>query len=64
MPVNVLLRFSWVLNFVPNIRIELLWFVVAMLEAYRRLQWNFFRMENEVSFSSKKSHFIKRFTIS
>lgn len=27
---------------------RLLAFVAAVLEAYRRIQWNFFRLENEV----------------
>jgi hypothetical protein len=27
---------------------ELLGFLTALLEVYRRIQWNFFRLENEV----------------
>ncbi|KAI8879556.1 EXS-domain-containing protein [Backusella circina FSU 941] len=59
MPVNVLLRFSWVLNFSPDIRRELLWLIIAVLEAYRRLQWNFFRMENEHLNNCGNYHAIK-----
>ncbi|KAH8084370.1 EXS family protein/ERD1/XPR1/SYG1 family protein [Cristinia sonorae] len=45
---NVLLRFLWVLYIPeqgPNFLLRT--FIVAMLEALRRWQWNFFRLENE-----------------
>jgi hypothetical protein len=50
--INLLLRFSWTLTISPvvvNTFVvpELLTMVTGMLEAYRRVQWNFFRMEWE-----------------
>jgi hypothetical protein len=49
-PINVLLRFGWTLNAASLGRQgEMIGFVTAALEAYRRIQWNFFRLENEVS---------------
>lgn len=33
-----------------RIHSQLLAILIALLEAYRRIQWNFFRLENEVSF--------------
>lgn len=47
-PINVILRFSWVLNLIHlNIHTQVLAIVIATLEGYRRIQWNFFRLENE-----------------
>ncbi|KAF1798891.1 EXS family-domain-containing protein [Mucor lusitanicus] len=47
-PVNILLRFSWTLSIVKlRMNGQLLGILVALLEAYRRIQWNFFRLENE-----------------
>lgn len=49
-PINILLRFGWTLNMAGlAIGNDLVTFVIAALEAYRRIQWNFFRLENEVS---------------
>ncbi|KAI8887293.1 EXS-domain-containing protein, partial [Backusella circina FSU 941] len=47
-PVNVFLRFSWTLT-MAKLRIDsqFLGILLAFLEAYRRIQWNFFRLENE-----------------
>ncbi|RUS14655.1 hypothetical protein BC937DRAFT_93502 [Endogone sp. FLAS-F59071] len=45
---NIPLRFAWVVNlwrWMLNYR--LLVFIAAILEVYRRIQWNFFRLENE-----------------
>ncbi|KAH8556800.1 EXS family-domain-containing protein [Umbelopsis sp. PMI_123] len=48
MPVNVILRFSWIVNTVGlPVGGEVLGFISGGLEACRRLQWNFFRLENE-----------------
>ncbi|KAI9323088.1 EXS family-domain-containing protein, partial [Dichotomocladium elegans] len=46
--VDIVLRFAWILNFI-NLRIhkDVLTFVLALMEAYRRIQWNVFRLENE-----------------
>ncbi|KAI7902437.1 EXS family-domain-containing protein, partial [Cokeromyces recurvatus] len=47
-PINIILRFSWTLNIIPlPVNSLLLGFLIALLEAYRRIQWNFFRLENE-----------------
>ncbi|KAI8980352.1 EXS family-domain-containing protein, partial [Pilobolus umbonatus] len=47
-PINVLLRFSWVLNLCHlNIHTQVLAIIIALMEGYRRIQWNFFRLENE-----------------
>lgn len=47
-PINVMLRFAWTLNAASlGFKGELVGFVTALLEAYRRIQWNFFRLENE-----------------
>ncbi|KAI9485832.1 MAG: EXS family-domain-containing protein, partial [Benjaminiella poitrasii] len=47
-PINIILRFSWTLSIVTlPINNLLLGILVALLEAYRRIQWNFFRLENE-----------------
>ncbi|KAI7891172.1 EXS family-domain-containing protein, partial [Mucor mucedo] len=47
-PINVILRFTWVLNIVQlRMNGQLLAISLALLEAYRRIQWNFFRLENE-----------------
>lgn len=49
-PLNIILRFGWTLNAAGlGYKGELIGFVTALLEAYRRIQWNFFRLENEVS---------------
>ncbi|GAA5797115.1 hypothetical protein HPULCUR_002494 [Helicostylum pulchrum] len=47
-PINVLLRFTWAIT-ILSLRIngQLLGILLALLEAYRRIQWNFFRLENE-----------------
>ncbi|KAI8374052.1 EXS family-domain-containing protein [Choanephora cucurbitarum] len=47
-PINVLLRFAWTLNAASlGLQGEAISFATAFFEAYRRIQWNFFRMENE-----------------
>ncbi|KAI8982260.1 EXS family-domain-containing protein [Mycotypha africana] len=47
-PINVLLRFAWSLNSAGfGFKGERIGFLTALLEAYRRIQWNFFRLENE-----------------
>ncbi|KAF8842399.1 EXS-domain-containing protein [Paxillus ammoniavirescens] len=45
---NVCIRFLWVF-YIPSRGPEITWrtFVAAMLEMLRRIQWNFFRLENE-----------------
>lgn len=49
-PINVILRFAWALNSAGlGVQGELTGFLTALLEAYRRIQWNFFRLENEAS---------------
>ncbi|KAI7862579.1 EXS family-domain-containing protein [Spinellus fusiger] len=46
--INVALRFAWTLNLANlSLNPQLLIFILALVEAYRRLQWNFFRLENE-----------------
>lgn len=51
-PVNITLRYAWALNSAGlGVKGEVLGFLTALLEAYRRIQWNFFRLENEVSFN-------------
>lgn len=53
-PVNIALRFAWALNSAGlGVAGELTGFLTAVMEAYRRIQWNFFRLENEVSISSR-----------
>jgi hypothetical protein len=50
-PINIMLRFAWALNS-AGLGVgggDWVGFITAALEAYRRIQWNFFRMENEVS---------------
>lgn len=48
-PINIMLRFTWVLNIVQlRVNGQMLAIALALLEAYRRIQWNFFRLENEV----------------
>ncbi|KAF7730382.1 Xenotropic and polytropic retrovirus receptor 1 [Apophysomyces ossiformis] len=44
-PINLILRFAWLLN----LKFTFAWmgFFTALLEAFRRIQWNFFRLENE-----------------
>ena len=49
---NVLLRYLWLTNFISNenlfgINDEVRNFILAVLEAYRRIQWGVFRVENE-----------------
>ncbi|KAI8148819.1 EXS family-domain-containing protein, partial [Fennellomyces sp. T-0311] len=47
-PVNVVLRFAWALNTAGlTLHSDVLGYITALLEAYRRLQWNLFRLENE-----------------
>ncbi|RCH84235.1 hypothetical protein CU098_001628, partial [Rhizopus stolonifer] len=47
-PLNVALRFAWTLNAASlGFKGEMIGFLTALMEAYRRIQWNFFRMENE-----------------
>lgn len=47
-PINVLLRFSWMVTLLSlRMNGQLLAILLALLEAYRRIQWNFFRLENE-----------------
>jgi hypothetical protein len=59
-PVNVLLRFGWTLNAASlGYKGEMIGFVTAALEAYRRIQWNFFRLENEVSDKYKSKEHLK-----
>lgn len=49
-PINIALRFAWALNSAGlGVAGELTGFLTAVMEAYRRIQWNFFRLENEVS---------------
>jgi hypothetical protein len=48
MPVNIILRFSWIVNTVGlPLGSQVLGFISGALEVYRRFQWNFFRLENE-----------------
>ena len=48
MLINVLLRFSWVIYLLPGpASVSLRSFIVALLEMFRRWQWNFVRLENE-----------------
>jgi EXS family len=48
MPINVILRFSWIVNTVGlPLGSQVLGFMSGALEVYRRFQWNFFRLENE-----------------
>ncbi|KAI9275614.1 EXS family-domain-containing protein [Phascolomyces articulosus] len=47
-PLNVLLRFAWALNTAGlTLHSDILGYITALMEAYRRIQWNFFRLENE-----------------
>ncbi|RUP26446.1 LOW QUALITY PROTEIN: EXS family-domain-containing protein [Jimgerdemannia flammicorona] len=41
---DVLLRFAWIISMGDS---KVMSFVTALLEAYRRIQWNIFRLENE-----------------
>ncbi|GAA5899437.1 hypothetical protein JCM6882_009116 [Rhodosporidiobolus microsporus] len=45
--VNVLLRFSWVLYLAPEPAVPVQGYIIALLEAGRRLMWNTFRVEAE-----------------
>ncbi|KAI8147935.1 EXS family-domain-containing protein [Fennellomyces sp. T-0311] len=46
--IDVILRFSWILNLVHmRLNAEILGFIIAFLEGFRRIQWNIFRLENE-----------------
>ena len=48
MPINVVLRFAWIINSLGlPLGGQVLGFIAGFLEAYRRFQWNFFRLENE-----------------
>lgn len=54
MVTNVILRFSWVFLISPNQWLlfqdsEVLVFLLACLEIFRRFLWSIFRMENEMS---------------
>ncbi|KAI8889982.1 EXS-domain-containing protein [Backusella circina FSU 941] len=45
---NILLRFSWIIMALDfKVNGQLLGMSLALLEIYRRIQWNFFRLENE-----------------
>ena len=49
---NVILRYLWLTNFINKenllgINDEVRNFILAVLEAYRRIQWGIFRVENE-----------------
>lgn len=45
---NVVIRFAWIIYLLPGPATNLLRiFIIALLEALRRWQWNFFRLENE-----------------
>lgn len=49
-PINITLRYAWALNAAGlGLEGKLVGYLIALLEAYRRIQWNFFRLENEVS---------------
>ncbi|CAE6461998.1 unnamed protein product [Rhizoctonia solani] len=45
---NVLIRFSWI-GYIPRVGLSITTrsFIFAVLEIFRRVQWNFFRLENE-----------------
>ncbi|CAO3694540.1 unnamed protein product [Rhizopus stolonifer] len=46
--INIILRFSWTLGLIKtSMNAQLFSILIALLEAYRRIQWNFFRLENE-----------------
>ncbi|KAI8063307.1 EXS family-domain-containing protein, partial [Gongronella butleri] len=48
MPLNVLLRFSWAVNKASLVySSQTITFLTALMEAFRRFVWNFYRMENE-----------------
>ncbi|GAA5826932.1 hypothetical protein JCM3770_006310 [Rhodotorula araucariae] len=44
---NVVLRFSWVLYFLPKPSTPVLGFIIALVEAARRIMWNTLRVEAE-----------------
>lgn len=46
---NVLLRFTWVIYLpqAPIPSVQLRGFIVALLEVFRRFQWNLLRVESE-----------------
>ncbi|CAO3597875.1 unnamed protein product [Absidia cylindrospora] len=47
-PMNILLRFAWAINKAGMIyNSQTISFFTAILEAFRRIVWNFFRLENE-----------------
>ena len=37
---NTLLRFSWVLHFVPHVNLRLEGFIIGLIETSRRWLWN------------------------
>ncbi|KAI9253229.1 EXS family-domain-containing protein [Sporodiniella umbellata] len=60
MPINILLRFAWTLNIlITSASSDTVSFMVALLEVYRRIQWNFFRLEKEHINNCGNYHAIK-----
>jgi len=47
MVINLILRFSWFIYFFNYPDLRLRGFIVSLLEAFRRWQWNFIRVESE-----------------
>lgn len=45
--VNVILRFSWVLYLAPHPSPSVQGYIIALVEASRRIMWNTFRVEAE-----------------
>lgn len=56
MIINVLLRYLWLTNLMGNVKIndEIKNFILCILEAYRRIQWGIFRVENECTNNPEK----------
>ena len=50
--IDIILRFAWIMNFIQIRRLNgaILGFILAVFEGYRRIQWNVFRLENEVTY--------------
>ncbi|KAI7856959.1 EXS family-domain-containing protein [Circinella umbellata] len=47
-PLNVMLRFAWAINTAGlTLHSDVIGYFTALMEACRRIQWNFFRLENE-----------------
>lgn len=45
---DILIRFAWVIYLIPGPASSLTKvFIIALLEMFRRWQWNTFRLENE-----------------